>query len=125
MVTDQQDPNISHQQNQYTPYELDNMLYAHIKDYVDKNSFVKLEASLTEMVYQQFKEHYYNADNTEKKQIEAEIEQHLPNRISIKKYLAGNGISIQKINTIANFFGLDYSLCNHDPVALYQQKRQA
>lgn len=124
MVADQQDPSIPHPQDHYTPFELDTKLHNHIMDYVNKNSFVKLEASLTEMVYQQFKEHYYSADDTEKEQIEAEIAQYIPDRILIKQYLAGSNLSIQKINTIANFFGLNYSLHNHDPVTLYQRKRQ-
>jgi hypothetical protein len=125
MVADQQDSGIPHQHHQYTLYELDNLLHTYIKDYVSNNSFVKLEASLTEMIYQQFKEHYFSADDTEKKRIEGEIEQYIPDRASIKRYLDGNGISIQKINTIANFFGLNYSVHNHDPVFLYQQKQQA
>ncbi|GEM_PF-3338196 len=124
MVADQQDPSISPPQDQCTPFELEKMLHTHIMDYVNKNSFVKLEASLTEMVYQQFKGHYYSVDDTQKEQIEAEIEQYIPDRTMIKQYIAGSSLSIQKINTIANFFGLNYSLTNHDPVTLYQQKRQ-
>ncbi len=124
MVADQQGSDVSHKQNQCTPYELDNLLHAYIKDYVSNNSFVKLEASLTEMVYQQFKEHYFSANETEKKRIEDEIEQYIPDRALIKRYLNGNGLSIQKINTIANFFGLNYNVNNHDPVFLYQQKQR-
>lgn len=98
-----------------THNKFDNFLCDYISEYLENHSFVKLEAALTQLVYEQFKPYYLQADESEKQTIEEEIKKHIPNRQEIKAYLEGNALCLYYLNTIANFFGLAYIFHNHNP----------
>jgi hypothetical protein len=95
--------------------KLDFQLFEHITNYVNQNSFVKLEAALTQMVYSQFEAHYQQASEVEKLAIRKQIERYVPNRQKLKAYLDGHPICYRCTNTLANFFQVPYVLINHDP----------
>ena len=105
--------------------DLDKSLKQHITVYIATNSLVKLEAALANMVYNQFKSSYQRASDREKQQIKQEIIFCSPPRQRIRRYLLGDDICFHHLNTLANFFELDYSLKNHDPATAYLKERRS
>jgi hypothetical protein len=98
-----------------SPAELDNLFFQSINDYVAEFSFVKLEAALTDMVYMQFKNNYDLANEDEKSLIEKQILLYIPTRQQLRDYLLGEALFSRRINTLANFFKIPYTLHNHNP----------
>lgn len=105
-----------------TQKEIDALLCQHIDDFLAENSMVKLEAALTQLVYEQFKSYYQQADELEKQAIEDEMNKHIPHRKQIKSYLAGETVCLHYLNTMANFFDLPYLFCNYDPASNLQNQ---
>ena len=98
-----------------SPAKLDHLLTKHITHYVNQYSFVKLEAALTQMVYEQFQPHYRKTSDTDRMGLEKHIEKYIPSRHQIRAFLDGQPICFRRANTLANFFQIPYSLINHDP----------
>jgi hypothetical protein len=99
-----------------SPTKLDRQLFEHITNYVNQYSFVKLEAALTQMVYDQFKSRFQQSTDADKAILENQIEKFIPSRQQIKAYLGGQPLCYRCANTLANFFQISYTLINHNPV---------
>lgn len=98
-----------------SPAKLDHLLTEHITHYVNQYSFVKLEAALTQMVYEQFQPHYQQTTNSDRIGLEKQIGKYIPTRHQIRAFLDGEPICFRRANTLANFFHIPYTLFNHDP----------
>ncbi len=114
---------VSFARSLHSHLDIDKALKQHITVYIATNSLVKLEAALANMVYKQFKPSYQRASDSEKQRIKQEIVFCSPPRQRIRHYLLGDDICFHHLNTLANFFELDYSLNNHDPATAYLKKQ--
>lgn len=99
-----------------TPSELDALLYKKINEYVEQHSWRALAADVKAFVNHQYKAAYgLVADGTiTPEDLEKEIKSQIPSRTYIEEYAKGRPICYRYTNTLANFFGQEYVLKNHN-----------
>jgi len=101
------------------PSILDEMLYQEIEDYrsIKGNSYAKLSEELNIFVRQQFRDCWNLVDEgrVTADDLEKQIRNQVPSDKYIRDYVNGRPICFRYTNTIANFFGVNYSVSNFDP----------
>ena len=99
-----------------TPHALDTYLHACIKKYALEHSMKKLADQVEIFVRNEFKPAYEKVATGEisPKILEDEIKSNIPSRPYIIQYSQGRPICLRYTNTLAKFFGVQYSIGNYD-----------
>lgn len=108
-----------------TPSELDKVLYLKIEDYLNEKSWRQLAKEVKDFVQTQYKSAYglVAEGKITPDELDKEIKSQIPSRAYIEQYVKGRPICYRYTNTLANFFGQQYVLSNHNPMEEYLSRR--
>lgn len=105
-----------------TPAELDDVLRQRILKYTSRRSYSysKLAERLAEFVREQYAT-APGVDDTDAA-VEHHLSMHCPKRSFLNQYAKGGAMCFRYINTVANFFDVQYTLSNFNPAADMQRQ---
>jgi len=102
------------------PAYLDRMLFKKIEEFrrFRGNSYARLSEEINQYVRRLYTECWNlvdEHDDVTEEEIEKSIRSHVPSDRYISDYHRGRPICFRYLNTMANFFGLEYRISNFDP----------
>ena len=99
------------------PCELDKELRHKMSAYLLHNSSWNLALEIEEYIKITYKKAWsvVRRGRISERQLNKHIKNHCPSKTHLDDFVVGKPISFRYINTIANFFGVNYSINNFDP----------
>jgi len=106
------------------PADLDAVLRDRIAKWRKRsgNSYIKLERRLKAFVEEQYQQ--LQGAVLSDKALEHHLAMHCPKKSYLNQYANGHAMCYRYTNTLANFFGVNYSLSNFDPAQDLQRSLQ-
>jgi hypothetical protein len=105
--------------DQSLPAFIDEKLRRAIRDDVAQvgSTYAKLHARIDDFVHEQFKAKHWlvEKDVLTDSELEEQIKKHIPSKTYLHDYAQGGALCLRYTNTLANFFGVSYTIQMFNP----------
>ena len=103
--------------SRFLPCQLDAILNIKINEYLKESTLSDLAREIDEYTRSAYRNAWNDIETGRltEKELDKHIRSHCPTRACLVDYTAGRPICFRHINTIANFFGVNFSIVNFNP----------